>query len=82
MAIFDPDKIPDSMWKQMNITRERFLEIRAVMEEREKTAPEVGSLAPDFSLRRLARDRKLSDERIGLSSLRGHPVALVFGSYT
>ena len=34
MAVFDPDKIPDHVWKQMNITRERFLEIRAVREER------------------------------------------------
>jgi hypothetical protein len=82
MAVFDPDKIPDHVWTQMNITRERFLEIRAVMEEREKVAPEVGSLAPDFSLRRLSRDRKLAGGRITLSGLRGRPVALVFGSYT
>jgi hypothetical protein len=82
MAVFDPDKIPEHVWKQMNITRERFLEIRGVMEEREKVAPEVGSPAPDFSLRSLSRDRKLSDARITLSGLRGSPVALVFGSYT
>ena len=82
MASFDPDSIPDHVWSQMNITRERFAEIRAEMAEREKLAPVPGSEAPDFALRRLSRDRRLSDERIRLDDLRGRPVGLVFGSYT
>jgi hypothetical protein len=82
MQPFDTDKIPDHVWKQMNITRERFVEIRAEMAEREKSAPTPGSEAPDFALRRLSRDRKLGGERIRLADLRGRPVGLVFGSYT
>jgi hypothetical protein len=82
MQPFDPDKIPDHVWKQMNITRERFTEIRAEMEQRETSAPQPGSEAPDCALRRLSRDRKLGSERIRLADLRGRPVGLVFGSYT
>ncbi len=82
MASIDPDKIPDHVFAQMNISRERFAEIHAEMDEREKHAPGPGSPAPDFALPRLSRDRRLSDERVRLSELRGRPVALVFGSYT
>jgi hypothetical protein len=82
MSWADPDKIPPALWAQMNITRERFAELAALMEEREKRAPAPGSPAPDFALRRLGADRGPSAERVRLSELRGRPVALVFGSYT
>jgi hypothetical protein len=80
--IIEPDQIPPEMWKQMNISRERFLEIQAHMEEREKRAPAVGSLAPDFEAQRLSADGKQSGRRERLADYRGRPVALVFGSYT
>jgi hypothetical protein len=70
------------MWKQMNISREDFAVVAAAMQEREKKAPAVGSLAHDFALRRLGPDRRPLAERVRLSQLRGRPVALVFGSYT
>jgi hypothetical protein len=82
MSWVDPDKIPPAIWEQMQITRERFAEVAALMEEREKRAPAPGSFAPDFALRRLGAGRKPSAERVRLSELRGRPVALVFGSYT
>ena len=45
---------------------------------RDETGPKVGEKAPDFSLKRLG-----SDERVSLSDYRGRrPVALAFGSYT
>ncbi len=80
--MIDPDKIPEHVWKQMNITRERFLEIRAQLEEREKRAPAVGSLAPDFELERLSAEGQRTGQSERLSDCRGRPVALVFGSYT
>ena len=80
--MIDPDKIPERVWKQMNITREEFGVIREQMLEREKLAPPVGSEAPDFHLRRLDEDGKPTGERVLLSAHRGRPVALVFGSYT
>jgi hypothetical protein len=82
MSWVDPEKIPPAIWAQLNISRERFAEVAAQMEEREKRAPAPGSPAPDFALRRLGPDRRPSAERVRLSELRGRPVALVFGSYT
>jgi len=46
-------------------------------ELREARAPKVGEPAPDFEISTLD-----SDTRVRLSSLRGHPVGLIFGSYT
>ena len=46
-------------------------------EAREATTPKVGDTAPDFELASLDGDR-----RVRLSSLRGRPVGLIFGSYT
>jgi hypothetical protein len=80
--IIDPEQIPPEMWKQMNISRERFLEIQAQMEEREKAAPAVGSVAPDFELEELSNRGERSGKRERLSDYRGQPVALAFGSYT
>jgi hypothetical protein len=78
----DPDEIPPDLWKQMNITREAFAEVTAMMAEREKAVPRVGDVAPDFALRRLGPGRKPTEGRVRLSELQGRPVALVFGSYT
>ncbi len=78
----DPEEIPPELWKRLNITKERFLEIRAMMEEREKSTPAVGSPAPDFELERLSPEGERTSETLGLSEYRGRPLALVFGSYT
>lgn len=40
-------------------------------------APKVGDLAPDFEL-----PAARGDGRVHLSSLRGRPVVLIFGSFT
>lgn len=80
--MIDPDKIPPALWKEMNISRERFDEIQKMQAAREQGAPPVGSVAPDFELERLDARGKRTDRVLRLSSLRGRPVALVFGSYT
>ncbi len=82
MPRIDPDKIPPDLWKQMNITKERFLEVMAEQERRETLAPAVGSEAPDFELKRLDEKGTLTETTLRLSALRGRPVGLVFGSYT
>ena len=76
------DAIPPALWKQMNISKQDFLELRERMVEREKNVPEVGSEAPDFEIERLSTKGKRSGQTLRLSSLRGRPVGLVFGSYT
>ena len=40
-------------------------------------APKVGDLAPDFEM-----SAARGDGRVRLSSMRGRPVALIFGSFT
>ncbi len=82
MPRIDPDKIPEAVWKQMNITKEDFLKIMAEQERREKLAPAVGSEAPDFELKRLDEKGVLTESTLRLTDLRGRPVGLVFGSYT
>jgi hypothetical protein len=92
----EPEEIPPAIWRLMSTTREQYLALRALVAAREAGAPRVGAPAPDFSLERLgaagervgAADERLgaadgpTGDRVRLSSLRGRPVALVFGSYT
>ena len=45
---------------------------------RDETGPKVGEIPPDFSLKRLG-----TEERVSLTDFQGRrPVALAFGSYT
>jgi hypothetical protein len=50
--------------------------------EADQHSPQVGDEAPDFELERLDRTGKRSGGYLRLSSLRGRPVGLIFGSYT
>jgi peroxiredoxin len=46
--------------------------------ERDERGPALGETAPDFTLKQVG-----SDERVSLSGFRGkRPVGLIFGSYT
>lgn len=76
------EQLTDEQLEQMGLTREQLKENMAAMQEREKIAPAVGDEAPDFEIKRLDADGKLTDERVRLSDMRGKPVALIFGSYT
>ena len=78
----DIDKVPDETWEKAGITKEQYIKMKQYMQEREKRAPALGSTAPDFEIKRLSENGKLTEETIRLSSLLGKPVALVFGSYT
>ena len=77
-----PEDIPAERWQQMMITPEAYTRMRDARIERERNAPAVGALAPDFEIQRLAKDGKGTTEMVRLSSFRGKPVALAFGSYT
>jgi hypothetical protein len=78
----DPEKIPAEIWRQMNVTRERFAEIQKAMAERELRAPSVGAPAPAFELELLSPAGERTARRVRLSDSLGRPVGLVFGSYT
>ena len=68
--------------KRLNISPEDYIKVKELANEREKSVPRVGDVAPDFELEQLTADGKRTDQRVRLSSLRGKPVLLYFGSYT
>jgi hypothetical protein len=48
----------------------------------DKNAPRPGDVAPDFTLELLSAAGARTGESLSLSSLRGKPVGLIFGSFT
>jgi hypothetical protein len=74
--------IPKDCWARMMMTTEQYTAMRAGRLMREEAAPEVSDIAPDFSAERLTPSGKPMGDRLTLSSMRGKPVGLVFGSYT
>ena len=80
-----PDMFPPERWKKMALTGETREQYEAMVRERsqrDQAAPKVGEPAPDFEIERLTSAGKRTGEMFRLSSTRGKPVALVFGSYT
>jgi len=77
----DPDKFSDTQLAAMNISRAGLRACNAYSRELDAGAPQVGVLAPDFLLPELV-GATLSPTRVALSSLRGRPVGLLFGSIT
>ena len=78
----DLDKMTPEEWKRFGITREQYEKMKKEAAEREKQAPSVGTIAPDFEIKRLSDKGKLTEGTVKLSVMRGRPVAIVFGSYT
>ena len=68
--------------KEWNISREEYDRLQTVKLERESKVAPVGAMAPDFELERLSPQGDITGETTRLSSFRGRPVALAFGSYT
>jgi len=68
--------------KEWNISREEYDRLQAVKLEREQKVAPVGAMAPDFELEQLSPEGDQTGETTRLSSFRGRPVALAFGSYT
>ncbi len=67
---------------EWNISREEYDRLQAVKLERESRVAPVGAMAPDFELEQLSPEGDRTGETTRLSSFRGRPVALAFGSYT
>lgn len=75
-------EISDERLAKLNISREDYAEVKRVAYAREENVPQIGDMAPDFTLERLTEDGRQTGEYVSLASLRGKPVALYFGSYT
>lgn len=65
------------------ITRQQFRErVEKRIINDQKNSPTIGAEAPDFELEILDAKGQRTGEHQKLSSYRGTPVGLVFGSYT
>ena len=69
-------------WVEMGISRAEFTERWRVRLERDVGAPKIGAPAPDFDLEVLSIEGRRAGNTFQLSSVRGRPVGLIFGSYT
>ena len=78
----DGNKIPPERLAQLRMTADQYTAMVAERVEKERRAPKIGDLAPDFSVERLSSVGARTGERFTLSSLKGRPVGLIFGSYT
>ena len=71
------------MWLSISdISEAQFDALQAEQRARQVRVPQPGTIAPDFVLDLVTRDRRPTGEKIRLSALCGQPVGLVFGSYT
>ncbi|OGA24609.1 MAG: hypothetical protein A3I01_06270 [Betaproteobacteria bacterium RIFCSPLOWO2_02_FULL_65_24] len=71
------------LWLSISdISEAQFDALQTEQRARQVRVPQPGTEAPDFELDVLSRERGRSSEKVRLSSLRGKPVGLVFGSYT
>lgn len=71
------------LWLSISdISEDQFDALQAREKARQDDVPQPGVLAPDFEIDVLSRDSKRTGEKVRLSSLRGTPAGLIFGSYT
>jgi len=71
------------VWLEISdMSGEEFDAMMAEQKARQDGVPKVGDPAPDFELEVLDRAKKRTGATVSLSSLRGKPVALLFGSFT
>ena len=72
--------------KELAVRGQKREDLRAYYEQRvmrdEQKSPAPGAEAPDVTLELLGADGRRSGEYHSLSSFRGLPVGLIFGSFT
>ncbi len=79
---FDIEKVSEEQLKTMNVTKGQLYQRNREKDGLNKTAPPVLSMAPDFEAERLSPVGERTGNFVRISSLRGAPVGLLFGSYT
>ena len=75
-------KLTDEELKKRGMTREGFTKRWIERLRLDESSPQVGEPVPDFELELLTPAGKRTGELFKLSSARGKPVGLIFGSYT
>lgn len=82
MSYLHPDDVPDDRWVSSMQTRSEYEVMVRDRSIRDKVAPKVGDLAPDFEIERLSPTGLRTGESFRLSEALGRPVGLILGSYT
>ena len=88
-----PTKLPEILEKRIEKISSKELKIRGWTREDmrqnylrrltdDAKSPQVGDTTPDFLLERLNYKGQRTGTYMSLSSLRGKPAGLIFGSYT
>ena len=72
----------DRYWDKWHISKDEYDRYIDAKKIRDKRVPKVGSTAPDFNIEKLDKKGQRTGEMFQLSSTRGKPVAIVFGSFT
>lgn len=87
-------ELPAPFERRIETITEKELEVREMTRESlrayyqrrvlrdEAESPKLASMAPDISLERLSAEGARTGEFVALSSLRGRPAGLIFGSFT
>ena len=79
---YDIEMVSEKQLKAMNVTKEQLYQRNREKDELNKTVPPVETMAPDFEAERLSPDGERTGNFVRISSFRGAPVGLLFGSYT
>ncbi len=69
-------------WEKWHISKDEYDRYSEAKRSRDMRVPRIGAVAPDFEVERLDGEGRRTGETFRLSSTRGKPVAIVFGSYT
>lgn len=69
-------------WEMWHISKDEYDRYIEAKNNRDKLVPKNGTIAPDFNIEKLDQAGRRTGEMFHLSTTRGKPVAMVFGSYT
>ena len=82
MARNDAPQPSERWWEKWHISKDEYDRYIEAKRRRDERVPRIGDIAPEFEVERLDRRGRRTGEMFRLSSTRGTPVAIVFGSYT
>jgi hypothetical protein len=78
----DAPRRSERWWEKWHISKDEYDRYVEAKRRRDKRVPRIGDVAPEFEVERLDRRGRRTGGMFRMSSMRGKPVAIVFGSYT
>ena len=78
----DAPRPSERWWEKWHISKDEYDRYIEAKRRRDERVPRVSTVAPEFEVERLDPRGRRTGGMFRLSSTRGKPVAIVFGSYT